>query len=345
MRVAFLNKICLAILLGIMGVSPVWGQEGAAAGSPDGHDIPGAIGTTEVCPCTFGPLIADTAVPLEKGKFAVQPYVQGRFTGGSFSPSWRRISAGGDYFSLELPVKFAYGLTTNLEVNVYVRYKHNWAANVKEPGPQGERAADFGGFGDTNLTLKYRLIEEKEWWPTVTGLFSVDFPTGHNFPLNRGRLGTDAIGNGVYGFYYVFNVSKWVNPWILYANLWHYAATSSKLNIQRQITTDTGEETAKDVKWLHGRDLLMLRLAAEYPLGGKGPWVLLFEFYGEWETGRLYGPKPNSTTPAYALMGFLPGLEYVYSDKLAFAAGLAMEVAGKNANFEYTPIISMTYIF
>jgi hypothetical protein len=44
-------------------------------------------------------------------------------------------------------------------------------------------------------------------------------------------------------------------------------------------------------------------------------------------------------------MGFLPGLEYVYSDKLAFAAGLAMEVAGKNANFEYTPIISMTYIF
>ena len=85
MRAAF-TKICLTILLAICLAAPAWGQEGAAAGSPDGHDIPGAIGTTEVCPCTFGPIIADTAVPLEKGKFAVQPYFQCRFTGGASAP-------------------------------------------------------------------------------------------------------------------------------------------------------------------------------------------------------------------------------------------------------------------
>jgi len=328
------------ILLVLLGGAPLWGQEDPEKSKAQEHEVPGAIGTTEVCPCTAGPLIADTAVPLEKGKFAVQPFFFFKFTGGLFSPSWRRISAGGDYFTFDTLLKLAYGLTQNLEVNLYLRYRHNWASNVDAPGPRGERSADFGGFGDVNFTLKYRLIEESQWRPTVAALFSVDFPTGHYFPLNPGRLGTDSTGSGVYASYLGFNVSKWVKPFIFYANLWYYTAiTSANTQVPHPVVGGTR------VKRIHGRDTWMLRLAAEYPLGGQGPWVALLEFYADWDTGRILGPKANSLSPGAAYLGIMPGLEYVYSDRLAFVGGVAVDVAGKNVVLEYTPILSLVYTF
>ena len=51
------------------------------------------------CPATFGPIITDTAIPIEKGKFAIQPTFGLSFVTNSFTPSWRRISAGGDFKS------------------------------------------------------------------------------------------------------------------------------------------------------------------------------------------------------------------------------------------------------
>lgn len=59
-----------------------------------------------------------------------------------------------------MSLKLTYGLWNNLEVYTVIPYIHNWAGNVNETGPNGERAAAFGGLGDINLTLKYRLVEE-----------------------------------------------------------------------------------------------------------------------------------------------------------------------------------------
>ncbi len=47
-----------------------------------------------------------------------------------------------------------------MEVFVMIPYIHKWASNVNNPGPGGERSASFGGLGDIDLTLKYRLVEE-----------------------------------------------------------------------------------------------------------------------------------------------------------------------------------------
>lgn len=333
---AVLRKSGLLLLLGILGASGVWGHEGSKDGAEQGPAVPAPITAAETCPCTFGPLIADTAVLIEKGRFAIQPLGLLRFTGGSFSQSWRRVSAGGDFVSLELPVKFTYGLAKNLEVYSVIAYRHNWAGQVQEPGPNGERAANFGGLGDINLTLKYQLLEESESRPTVTGLFSVGFPTGHNFPLNPGRLGTDVVGTGSYAFTLGLNLSKWLRPFILYGNLWYSTFTHSKEAVEQ-------DGMGTEIRNIFPRDVLTFRLAAEYPMGGRGPWVGLLEFYSEWELGRVFGPRPN--TPSAARLGILPGVEYVYSEKLAFALGVAIEVAGKNANFDYTPMFSVIYIF
>jgi hypothetical protein len=75
------------------------------------------------------------------------------FTTNNFSPSWRRISAEGDFKSLDLGLKLTYCLWNNLEVYAVIPYIHNWANNVQEPGPGGERSADFRGLGDISLTF------------------------------------------------------------------------------------------------------------------------------------------------------------------------------------------------
>ena len=38
------------------------------------------------CPATFGPIITDTAVPIDKGKFSIQPYFGLGFVTERFQP-------------------------------------------------------------------------------------------------------------------------------------------------------------------------------------------------------------------------------------------------------------------
>ncbi len=329
-------RLGLVLLLAVLVAIP--GRLAAEEGSKDqgGQVVPVHIGAAEICPCTFGPLIADTAIPIEKGGFAIQPLVAFGLTGGDFTGSWRRVSTGGDFYSLSIPVKVTHGLFKNAEVFLVIPYVHNWARNVSEPGPGGERSANFGGLGDINLTFKYMFLEETDKRPAITGLFSVDFPSGHHSPLNPGNLGTDDLGTGAYRFTAGFNFSKWVKPFIVYANLWYTMATTSTSTMEHEFLGFVNLHT-------HARDVLTVNLAAEYPIGGQGPWVALLELYSQWETGPVFGPK--SGDPPAALIGILPGIEYVYSEKLAFALGVAIDLAGKNTSYNYTPIFSFTYVF
>ncbi len=128
-------RLGLVLILAVLVAIP--GRLAAEEGSKDqgGQVVPVHIGAAEICPCTFGPLIADTAIPIEKGGFAIQPLVAFGLTGGDFTGSWRRVSAGGDFYSLSIPVKVTHGLFKNAEVFLVIPYVHNWARNVSEPGP------------------------------------------------------------------------------------------------------------------------------------------------------------------------------------------------------------------
>ncbi len=159
------------------------------------------------CPATFGPIITDTAIPMDKGRFALQPTWGLSFVTNTFSPSWRRIPAGGDFKSFGMSVKFTYGLFNNLEVYAVIPYIHNWADRVEARGPNGERSADFGGIGDVNLTFKYRLVPEGPVAPTTSAIFAVGFPSGHSRHPNPVRPVADVIGGGADVFTTVWNLS------------------------------------------------------------------------------------------------------------------------------------------
>jgi hypothetical protein len=286
------------------------------------------------CPSTFGPIVTDTAIPMETGKFALQPTFGLSFTTNNFSPSWRRISAGGDFKYFGMSLKLTYGLCNNLEVYAVIPYIHNWANNVQEPGPRGERAADFGGLGDINLTFKYRLVEETEAAPTVSAIFSPTFPSGHFRRLNPGRLGIDAIGGGSYAFTTGFNVSKYLRPFILYGNLWYTMQTDNTT-----VGVDADDNPIHNRN--HPRDYVTVNLAAEYPITKK--WVALVELTSNWDAGRLIGPKANLAPTA--LLSVLPGIEYMATDKFSLALGVQIDLAGKDTTANVTPLLSMVYAF
>jgi hypothetical protein len=337
-----LHWVCLVLLL--ITLMPGWAAREAGAAVEEKVPVPAAAEVGEKggqgaikeegkgeenkadeCPATFGPLIGDTAIPMAKGKFAIQPTVGLSFLTGGFNRDWKRESAGGDFTSFGMSWKLTYGLINNLEVFVVVPYVHNWASNVDQPGPGGERSASSGGLGDVSLTFKYRLLEETATRPTVSFLFSPTFPTSHMRTMSPTRLGTDVTGGGAYVFTTGFNLSKYQKPFIFYGNLWYSMQTAF---------TEFSER-------VYPRDFVTVNLAAEYPITRK--WVALLEFTSFWDGGRLFGHKAN--TPSGALVSILPGIEFMATDKLSLALGVNIDLVGKNSESALTPVLSMVYAF
>ncbi len=301
----------------------IWGILSAPHSSLAGDSAP--FNPEKPLPSTIGPLITDTAVPIGQGNLSIQPFCNLYITGGRFSPNWRRVSNRGDFYSLQVPVNFNYGFTPNLEMLLIIPYVHNWARNANLPAAPGVRAADFDGLGDTTLYLKYRFQKETASLPTCEAVSGFGFPTGHHLHLSDVKLGTDQLGNGAYTFTGGLNLSKWYRPVYLYANLWYTVPTTATVGSSR----------------IHDRDLVTLNLAAEWVLTKQ--WALLVEFNSKWAAGNLVGPR--SQQAPRAVLGTVAGLEYNMNQHWAFAGGLALDLAGKNNPYNFTPMLTCKYNF
>lgn len=283
-------------------------------------------------PTTAGPIIADTAVPIATGHLALQPFWGLSFTRGNFSRSWRSSSAGGDYSSFVTLLRLTYGPVENVEVYAAVPAIQNWAGRVNRAAA-GNHCADFGGLGDILVVGKYQLFSETDWRPTLTPTINVTFPTGHASGLNPGRLGTDDLGSGAYTFSGGLLLSKWLQPFYLYANLYYSVPTDSPPRVSQS-------EFGPLLPGVINRGQVSGNLAAEW-VWSKG-WVGLLEFYGSWEVGPLIGGR---TGPPAALMGMLPGVELIISPHWNLEAGVAIDLAGKNSPYNLTPIITALFTY
>jgi hypothetical protein len=318
---ATLMRILLTMFLGLwMAVGPGV-RVAAAADAPLKH------------PATAGPIIADSAVPAAPGRLSLQPYLSLSLVAGILTPSWRRVSAGGNFRSLQIPVKVTYGLMRNTEIYAQMAFIHNWANQIQGSGAPGNRAADFSGVGDLVVTLKYQLLEETAACPTVSAILTTGFPTGHHFHTNPARLGTDLLGAGAYVGTFGANLSKWLGPVYLYSNLW-YSISSRETGALPHLAANPLMAPVL------ARDLITWNMAAEWPL--TGGWIALLEFYSSWEVGPLFR-RPQQ--PPGILMGLLPGIEYVFNPRWSCELGVAIDLAGKNSLYGYTPIFTviMTY--
>jgi len=301
-------------------------EKGAVIGGQgEGFEREAEAARGEIIPATFGPLVTDTAIPVEKGQFVIQPTFGYSFVNRIFNQNWERVSAGGKFQSFSMDLRLTYGLIDNMEVYAIIPYAHNWARNVDVAGPHCETSGDSGGLADINLTVKYRLVQETETIPTVTALFATGFPTGKCKGLDPSALNTDVTGGGAFVFTPGFNVSKYLDPFIVYGNLWYSMPTS--------FTDDAGKQ--------YPGDFVTVNLAAEYPITRK--WIALLELTSSWGGGRLFGPETN--LPQQSLVSIIPGIEYMATEKFSVALGLNVDLIGKNTGAVIAPLLSMIYAF
>jgi hypothetical protein len=325
--------LLVCICLGAPSWSLAQGEEGQAfpktsPGYKDQADQDRFIG-----PPTSGPILVTGAVPMGKGNFAIQPYWYLTFQGSQFNNDWRTVSAGQDLISLNNAITLYYGFTENFWVSIFWSYYiYSRAYNIQNPAPGQGRTAELGDTGPLSITLRYRFLQQQRFRPTVTGLFTLGFPSARGTKVSPGTLPAAISGSRNWGFTWGLNLHLAARPVILYANLWYFMATIDKG--ERIIDGGIALES------FNPRDQIKFNLAAEIPLRWEGgPWVLLFEMTSFWELGPIFPPGPNGNPSAKVTT--LAGIEYILSPAWRFALGCSFDLFGKNTTKNFTPTFTI----
>ena len=331
---SFLGLFLISLTLGFI-VLP------AAAQGPGGPAIlmekaaPAAEEKKDAPPSTCGPIISDTCLPIDTGKFAMQAFWALSFYTGNFSPNWRHVDAKGNFYTFNMPIKFTYGPTKDMEVYVIVPFVTNWASKVNPSlaGPNNDRNAAYSGIGDMTLIGKYNLLPEGDYRPAITAVGGLStIPTGHASNLNPGRLGQDAIGTGSLSFVSGVNLFKYLKPFLLHSQIWY----NTPINMYKI----RGDDTTPPVR---NHDWVTFNLAAELPLTKDKKWVLLTEMYSNWTWSNIYTPLGFQSPTT--VLGIQPAIEYVATDKMSMALGCAFDLVGKFGGQKITPVATVLYNF
>ena len=326
-----LKKVFILALLGMLGTwllaaAPALAQGGA----PPSIEKPAvAEEKAEEAPTTCGPLISDTCIPLGEHKVSMSLTFAYSVYPGLFDRNWKYVTAGGNFGTFYMPLRVTFGVMKNWEMYVIAPFIVNSANSLTNPGPNGERAATYTGIGDISWFNKYQFIEEGKlapWMPAVSGVFGVGFPTGHASNLNPRFLGVDAIGTGSFAFTTGVNLYKWLKPFLIYSNIW----ITNPVNIY----PDNGSN-------VRSRSYVTANLAAELPLNKK--FVALFEVYSNWTWTTITTPQGYQTPQT--VLGVLPGIEFLATDKLTMSAGASFDLLGKNGVRKFTPMFTVFYSF
>ncbi len=281
----------------------------------------GAAESASSPPTTFGPLITDGTIPIEEHHAGLQVLGTLSIYTANFTQNWRSVSTKGDLYTLNMPIKFVYGPVKNLETYIIVPFIVNWINNVdkSQAGPNGERSASYAGIGDITTVAKYLVLEEGKIRPALAVVGGVTWPSGHASHLNPRFLpvpgAADAVGTGAFTFSTGVNLFKWVKPFLLYGNIW----LNSPINIFKMTAGNSKEPPARAM------ESVTFNLAAEYPLTER--WTLLLEMYSTWTWNTILTPV-GFQTPS-TIVGFLPGIEYRFSEKWFFSVACAFDALGK----------------
>ncbi len=327
-----LAKTWLVILMlwaWLLSVTP------ALAQTPDGEGQKPPEEKKETAPTTAGCIMTDSTIPVDTGHVSVAAMWALSFYPGTLNQSWRTISIHGNFYTFYMPVKVTYGLMKNTEVYLIAPFINNWVTHADQSiSVNGKTSASYAGIGDLTLMGKYLLGQEGEVTPAVSAVAGFgSIPTGHASHLNPRFMGVDAIGTGSLTFSTGVNLYKWVKPFLLYSNVW----INSPINLYKVHATDVPPP-------VRSREYITFNLAAEYPVNRK--FVLLLEMYSTWTWQNLL---PFQATQGYqtpeTILGLMPGIEFLATDKLSLVAGASLDIMGKNNPKKFTPMLMATYNF
>ncbi len=318
----------------ILAVSPAAAQAPGATPlleKPQPTSETAGPGAKDEAPTTCGPLISDSCIPIQEHHASVQVLGALSFYTANFSRNWRTVTAGGNFYTFQMPVKFTYGPTKNLETYIVVPFIRNWVTSANVPGPTGENFASYSGIGDITTMAKYNFHPEGDICPAMTAVGGIGWPSGHAHHLNPTFLSQDAIGTGSFNFITGLNLYKWIKPFLFYSNIW----LNSPVNMFRLRGSDTPQA-------VRNRENVTFNLAAEYPINKQ--WILLLEMYSTWTWSNPTTESLGFQSPT-TVVGFLPGIEFVATEKIALSAGCAFDTFGKFGGKKMTPALTAYYSF
>ncbi len=87
-------------------------------------------------------------------------------------------------------------------------------------------------------------------------------------------------------------------------------------------------------------DQVTVNLAMEIPFQNSpsNRWAFLLEVLSNWDAGRMFGPQANQAP--LAIVSLLPALEFLPFSWFNLAAGVKVDLFGKNTLYAYTPTLA-----
>ena len=131
----------------------------------------------------------------------------------------------------------------------------------------------------------------------------------------------DAIGTGSFNFITGVNLFKYLKPFLVHSQIW----MNTPINLYKM--------TSDPTRNVRSREYLTVNLAAELPISKQ--WVFLFEVYSNWCWQNLNTIQGYQTPQT--VIGVLPGIEFLATDKLALAAGAPLTWRAKMGSKNLPP--------
>ena len=152
------KAVCL-----LLGLALIAGPFAAAAAAQDqGQATPEkpaeAAEQKEGPPSTVGPIITDTAIPIEAHHLSMTLGFFPTFFPANTTSNWRQVSYGSNFFTLFMPLKITYGPMKDWETYIVVPYVQQWISGANVPAPNGSTSASYAGIGDISWFNKYLLL-------------------------------------------------------------------------------------------------------------------------------------------------------------------------------------------
>ena len=148
---------------------------------------------------------------MQKGKTELQYSLQYQYVSSNSILDASTVAARANH-TITNAIDVQYGLRSNVTTGIHVPYVYVYDKTGSST------AKDDSDMGDVSLNLSYQPFKSGGKWPTTTITMGATLPTGRSpYEINRD---TDlSTGGGLYGFSLGMNMSKSIDPAMVYGSI------------------------------------------------------------------------------------------------------------------------------
>ena len=247
---------------------------------------------------------------MQKGKFELDYSLRYEYISSSSIISATTIEAHANH-TIRNIIDVQYGLRDNITTDINISYVYVYDKTGSAT------AKDISDMGDITLSLEYQPFKSGGDWPATTITMAAILPTGRSpYEINRD---TDLpTGNGFYGFSLGMNMSKSIDPAIVFGSIsgtYRFTCRGLSQNISGAILDEVKPGMSFSAA-------IGLAYAISYALSMN----IQFQYGYNMSTDYSFTNAADTTTPAYSTGSLIIGMGWRVSPKttLSFSLGIGL---------------------